>query len=50
MMLLAVILWILVIANAPWWVWTLYVLHIIGTILSEVLDNDLERMRNKLNE
>jgi cell division protein FtsW (lipid II flippase) len=30
MMLLIVVVWILVVANAPWWIWVCYVIHVVG--------------------
>jgi len=29
-MLLIVVVWILVVANAPWWIWVCYVIHVVG--------------------
>jgi len=30
MMLLIVVAWILIVANAPWWIWVCYVIHVVG--------------------
>ena len=30
MMLLIIVAWILVVANAPWWIWVCYVVHFVG--------------------
>lgn len=40
MMLLIIIAWILVIANAPWWIWLCYTLHIIGSVFAWLFDSD----------
>ena len=32
MMLLIVVAWILVVANAPWWIWVAYSIHVIGSL------------------
>ena len=40
MMLLVVIAWILVLANAPWWIWLFYFIHIFVSLFNFILDND----------
>lgn len=30
MMLLIIVAWILVVANAPWWIWVCYVIHVVS--------------------
>lgn len=33
-MLQIIIAWILVVANAPWWIWLFFSLHILGDFIS----------------
>jgi hypothetical protein len=41
MMLLIVICWILLVANAPWWIWICFSIHLIGSCVMW-LDNGLD--------
>ena len=40
MMLLICICWILVVANAPWWIWTTFVVHIVGSIFAWIFEDN----------
>lgn len=45
MMLLICIAWILIMANAPWWIWTAFVVHIVGCIFAWLFEDN-----NKVNK
>jgi len=51
MMLLICIAWILVIANAPWWIWSAFWIHILGSFLAwlfndnKPLDDLIDKLR-----
>ena len=51
MMLLICIAWILVMANAPWWVWSAFCFHILGSVLAwlfkdnKQLDDLIDKLR-----
>ena len=51
MMLLVVIAWVLVIANAPWWIWTCFIVHIMGSFFAwmfgdnQKLDNLIDKLK-----
>ncbi len=45
MMLLICICWILVVANAPWWIWVAFVIHIVGCIFAWLFEDN-----NKVNK
>jgi hypothetical protein len=40
MMLLICIAWILVVANAPWWIWMAFIFHIIFLFISWLFGYD----------
>ena len=40
MMLLIIIAWILVVANAPWWIWVAYVIHIVGCVFAWLFESN----------
>ena len=40
MMLLIVVAWILVVANAPWWIWVSFVAHIVGCIFAWLFESN----------
>ena len=40
MMLLICICWILVMANAPWWIWLAFITHIIFSFISWLFGAD----------
>ena len=48
MMLLIVIAWILVVANAPWWIWVAFIVHIVGLFFAWLFDDN--KQVNKLIE
>lgn len=48
MMLLIVIAWILVVANAPWWIWVAFIVHIVGCFFAWLFDDN--KQVNKLIE
>jgi hypothetical protein len=51
MMLLIIIAWVLLVANAPWWIWACYVVHILGLFFSwlfrenKELDNLIDKLK-----
>lgn len=47
-MLLFVIAWILFKATAPWYVWSIFIVHIIGSAVASISDSDLDRLIDKL--
>ena len=50
MMLLICICWILLIANAPWWVWTCFLLHIIFSFISWLFGRDPKKIEDYINK
>ena len=40
MMLLIVVAWILVVANAPWWIWMAFIVHIVGCIFAWLFESN----------
>tara|TARA_R110000772_G_scaffold156988_1_gene268263 strand:- start:33 stop:185 length:153 start_codon:yes stop_codon:yes gene_type:complete len=49
MMLLIVIAWILFKAAAPWYVWSTFIVHIIGSVVAVISDTDkFNRLIDKL--
>jgi|TARA_B100001093_G_scaffold267951_1_gene256264 hypothetical protein len=48
MMLLFVIAWILFKATAPWYVWSIFIVHIIGSAVASISNSDLDRLIDKL--
>lgn len=40
MMLFVCIAWILIIANAPWWIWVAFTAHIVGCIVNWLFGNN----------
>ena len=49
MMLLIVIAWILFKAAAPWYVWSTFIVHIIGCVITGISDTDkFNRLIDKL--
>tara|TARA_R100001530_G_scaffold56501_1_gene41269 strand:- start:77 stop:238 length:162 start_codon:yes stop_codon:yes gene_type:complete len=40
MMLLIIIAWVLLVANAPWWIWACYVVHIVFLFVSWLFNYD----------
>ena len=49
MMLLIVIAWILFKAAAPWYVWSTFIIHIIGSVVAVISDTDkFNRLIDKL--
>jgi len=40
MMLLIIVAWILVVANAPWWIWVAFVTHIVGCVFSWLFESN----------
>lgn len=44
MMLLICICWILVVANAPWWIWIAFTLHILFVIISWLFGYDSDKI------
>jgi len=50
MMLLIIIAWILSIANAPWWIWMCFIIHIVGSFVVWIFNGDANKLVNKLKE
>ena len=50
MMLLVIVAWVLVVANAPWWVWLCFTIHIIGSFVAWVFNYDFNKLNEKFNE
>jgi len=40
MMLLICICWILVVANAPWWIWMAFIVHIVGCVFAWLFESN----------
>jgi len=40
MMLLIVVAWILVVANAPWWIWMAFIVHIVGCVFAWLFESN----------
>ena len=40
MMLLIVVAWILVVANAPWWIWIAFIVHILGCVFAWLFESN----------
>lgn len=49
MMLFIVIVWILFIANAPWWIWVCFSFHLIGSFIIWI-ESGLDHLIDILNK
>jgi hypothetical protein len=50
MMLLIIIAWILVVANAPWYMWLCFTTHILGSFVAWVFKDDRQELLRKFKE